>query len=565
MCAVVNLLFAAIELVGVSGSNLSARAFFDANNVKVGDPIILTVDFIGSADFKDLHPPALSRAVLKKDWKIDDLSAKTDTFLDARRLTYRVRPMREGVLWFPALEFSFTDPSGESRLVRSNEIPVHATLGDQVVLNGLEESADEGFPQPPELITELDSDDDDILFKWRRALSKPSAEVFAAFDFPAAKMNEATMAIKEGNWARAMTIYSQLEWFIGQTPAIERGIIAALALKNDDAAAELPAWRVVLRPLLKYAWRGRLIAVLSLAFALSLLFFVFGRLARALAVIAFALLIVTPASAETIESVTTNANGMIVYRKVTTSGKVSGIEPASFFDRMRNRKPVKIDVSLTPDRGELTVGERFELTLSVDMPRYVNFDSGIRLSIAEQPSMTQIGSTRQLPAIASKNPTNNVQRLVFPMRADAVFTNLNFTVDGAYSFAGDSFFFRQTYPYSSGIKTAPLVVKPLPAEGRPEDFSGIIAENVGLSEYCDILTPSTNDVITINYKLRTSGIVPDDFLPKDVAFAWRQGEWQRYFVADGAPKTPEFSIFYYDPAAKSYKRVTTGGTPLAYK
>ena len=96
LCDMLSLLLAAIQLVGVEGSDLRARAFFDANNVKVGDPMVLTIDFLGEADFKDLHPPALAKAVGRKDWKLDDISAKTDTFRDARRLTYRVRPMREG-------------------------------------------------------------------------------------------------------------------------------------------------------------------------------------------------------------------------------------------------------------------------------------------------------------------------------------------------------------------------------------------------------------------------------------------------------------------------------------
>ena len=45
------LLAAVIELTGVKGSDLSARAYFDANNVMVGDPMVLTIDFIGEADF----------------------------------------------------------------------------------------------------------------------------------------------------------------------------------------------------------------------------------------------------------------------------------------------------------------------------------------------------------------------------------------------------------------------------------------------------------------------------------------------------------------------------------
>ena len=78
------LLLCAIELTGVTGNDLRARAFFDANNVKVGDPLVLTVDFLGDAEFRDLHPPVLSKVVDRRDWKLDDASAKTDTFRDAR-------------------------------------------------------------------------------------------------------------------------------------------------------------------------------------------------------------------------------------------------------------------------------------------------------------------------------------------------------------------------------------------------------------------------------------------------------------------------------------------------
>ena len=74
-CAV--FLLAAVKLVGVTGGELTTRAYFDVNNAKVGDPLVLTIDFVGDADFTALHPPALSRHVPKEDWKVDDLSAKT--------------------------------------------------------------------------------------------------------------------------------------------------------------------------------------------------------------------------------------------------------------------------------------------------------------------------------------------------------------------------------------------------------------------------------------------------------------------------------------------------------
>ena len=54
------LLLAAIKLAGVTGGELTTRVYFDVNNAKVGDPLVLTIDFIGEADFTALHPPALA-------------------------------------------------------------------------------------------------------------------------------------------------------------------------------------------------------------------------------------------------------------------------------------------------------------------------------------------------------------------------------------------------------------------------------------------------------------------------------------------------------------------------
>lgn len=320
------LLAAAIELTGVTGTDLRARAFFDANNVKVGDPLVLTVDFIGSADFRALHPPLLSRVLTAADWKIDDKSAKTDTFRDARRLIYRVRPMREGLLKFPALEFAYASPTGVRRIVTANEIPVHAKKGTQVVVAEIGEDL-EKLPEPPELIREVRDLADDLDFAWRRALAKPTAEAFAAFDFPEARMNEATMALREGNWARALAIYRRLEWTLGQTPEIERGIIAALARKFDSPYAELPVWRVVLRPWLKFPLLPRVGIVVGGFALLALVFGLIGKLIRVFAALAVALCFVQPVFGNTVEeTVVTNANGSVTITRLTkdASGNLIG-------------------------------------------------------------------------------------------------------------------------------------------------------------------------------------------------------------------------------------------------
>ena len=604
-----TVLFAAIELVGVVGGDLRARAFFDVNNVKVGDPMVLTIDFLGEADFKSLHPPALSRAVDRKDWKLDDVSAKTDTYRDARRLTYRVRPMREGVLWFPALTFEYTGTDGVRRQVRANEIPVHSKVGAQVVVEEMGEDRNE-MPKPPALVRELQASvSEDVTFAWKKALAKPGADAFAAFDFPEAKMNEATCAIRDGNWARAMKIYQTLEWRVGQTPEIERGIVAALAVRYENPAVELPVWRQVMRPILRYDWKGRIGLVVGGFGLLALVFWLLGRGIRAVACLATVLLVALPMAAETVETVVTNADGSVVHRKIVTgknggmsfsfsSTTSSGGALPSFssggrrrfggglfdmfddFDPFGSRRHVRypkvsIGVRLEPDRPSVVVGEDFNLILSLEHPRYVSLSEGLRVAIEEQANLQQTAPGRPLSPAASRNPTNVVQRIALPMRVETAFRGpLHFTVEGEYLFAGEHSFFSTPHAFSSGRQDAALTVRPFPEAGRPDDFGGIVSEGLRIHETCDILKVETNDVVTITYRMYPKGYVPADFLPRGAAFEWvrppaRDGhaaeiEYRRFFVANGEKATPKLSVSYFDPVKRAYRRAETGGTPLTY-
>ena len=571
---VLSLLVAAIQLTGVEGTDLRARAFFDANNVKVGDPLVLTIDFLGEADFKDLHPPALSKAVGRKDWKLDDVSAKTDTFRDARRLTYRVRPLHGGVLWFPALEFEYEGRDGAKRLVRSNEIPVHAKAGDDVVVEEMGEDAN-AMPQPPALVRELDAEglglSEDDLFHWRKAMAKPTADAFAEFDFPEARMNEATCAIREGKWARAVSIYRKLEWTTGQTPEIERGIVAALALRHDNPSVELPVWRQILRPLLRFGWRGRAGIVVGGLAALALLFWLLGRGIRAVACVVAAVGLVGSANAQGLfEQFEQMEQRMRQQMQQAFGGGFGHV-----FEK-EERQPVSIVARVTTDRRELQVGDTFAFIISLEAPKSVSVGQ-IRIVPSENFGLTFAGQAANLPDGVSANTNNVVKRLSVPARYDVPFRGrMAFSVEGMASSRQKRGFGFFSFSNSFRCETDPIEieVKPLPSEKQPADFAGIVSEGLRIHETCDLLTVETNDVVTITYRLYPNGYVPAGFLPKDAAFEWmrqtddegraREIEYRRYFVADGAAETPRVEISYYDPRTKTYKTAKTGGTPLKY-
>ena len=121
LSAILGAFLGLITLDGVTGGRLAARAEFDSNNVRLGDPMELAICFVsdGSADFSQIHPPEISSQVDSNLWRIDDASEKTETLTQdyrdmwgqvfrreqGRKLIYRVRPLKEGVLEFPKLEF----------------------------------------------------------------------------------------------------------------------------------------------------------------------------------------------------------------------------------------------------------------------------------------------------------------------------------------------------------------------------------------------------------------------------------------------------------------------------
>lgn len=610
------LLFCAIHLVGVQGDALRARAFFDANNVRVGDPLVLTLDFMGSASFENLHPPALMRQVDPHDWKIDDLSAKTQTFPAMRRLTYRVRPMREGVLWFPSLAFSYEgaggSPSNAVKVVRTNEIPVHAKKGDRIALQEIPDDVP-AFPEPPPLVQDpalyapsLALSKDDV-FLWEKACQEATTNAFAPFSFPAARLNEASCALAAKDWAKALAIYRRLEWQIGQTPEIEQGLLAALALKTGSPDVELPFYREALRPLLRLNWMGRAAACVGGVAVFALLVFLLNRLIRLVACVAFLCLLAGSLDAETVETVTTNSDGSVTHRKVVTGGNgnfsysftsstssssslpsatvrppqdlfKSFFDDSPFFSAESPRETADVEARLKPSKSEVTAGEVFDLVLSLEQPRSLS-PGDVTLSIREKDAgkIVLTGPVSPLVDGRSANPTNVVKRWAIEARAQEPLTNLHFSAQGTVYARRSTGFFSTRVPlaFKTPVKTVPFAVLDLPSDGRDDAFFGVVARTASLEERCDLKKVGTNDVVTISYLLKASGYVPEDAVPTSVAYEWQRTadpatgetlvEYRRYFVADGAKKaTPAFEISYFDPDVKAYKRLRVGDTPFAF-
>lgn len=543
---ILAVLFTIIKLTGVIGDDLAARAFFDCHNVKVGDPMTLTLDFFGEAEFKDLHPPKLSKVLDPKDWKVDDKSAKTLTVEGARRLTYRVRPLREGLLWLPKLDFEYETKEGEKQIVASNPAPVRVKKGAQVEVAEIGEDYSK-MPAAPTLIAEVKGQgegeewSEDQEFQWARALNKPSAEAFAVFDFPEARMNEAIMSIREGNWARAMNLLHKLEWEIGQTEIWEKAMIAALALKYDNPQAELPVWRKVLRPILKFDWKNRVGLIFSALVVLIVLGKLLGKLVRIIAVL---MLLALPAFAE---------DPFAMMEKMMERQRQQMQNMMSFSFGGEAEEPIEVKAKVEVDKSIVSVGEEFHFIVSFDAPAEYSIGQ-VRITPSEIFGMKVTGQT--------KNIDN--RKLSIPVRYDVPMkTRLAFAIDGMVSgkreSKGQGRQFSFTFSNSFHVDAPKIALEVKPLEGAPENFSGVIANKLDISYKILDKDTEEGDVVRIYYLLEPhGGFIPKRYLPEGIAFEDKRNlqdgstSYIRFWINDGGAPSP-IEIVYYNPETKTYE------------
>ena len=561
-------LLGAISLGDISGERLAARAHFDVNNVCRGELMKLYIDFTGDADFENLHPPELSREVDPKVWRVDDESAKTDTDEYSRRLVYRVYPMKEGLVEFPSLEFEY-GAQDSIRKVSTRSVPVHVKPGTQAALAGLDEADDE-LPMPDGLLFDVTSRtlDDDEAFAWRKACAQATSAAFAKFDFPEARLNEAAALVNEGYWAKALKIYYRLEWQIGQTSAIERGIVAALARKNGERMAELPAWRVALRPVLAYGWSGRAGIICGIIGAFALLCFIAAKAIRLFVTLAVVVSFTAlPCSAQDIFEEMDRIHRQMMERMNSMMQATSPSGAMHMTINGEREDPVQISAAVAMSPEDVQVGETFKFIVDIESPKSVTLDQ-LRFTPSEMFGLVASGKAEELGRVECANPSNTIRRIAVPVRYDVPFKgDVSFRVDGMASrrrqTGNSSFSFSQSF---SAVSPALQVeIKPLPADNQPADFSGAIGEGFKLSANANITRVETNDVVTITYTLSCkSGYIPSTTVSEFIIRRPGSISWQEYFIARGETKTPLRTIVCYDTSSRTYKRIGANRFSLEY-
>jgi len=95
-------------------------------NVRVGDPIELTIEIFGDGPVESLPPPLLTaNRQLNEDFRVPAEKLAGDVRNARRRFSVTIRPTHEGVTAVPAIEYPYFDPDAERFVVaHSKPIPL---------------------------------------------------------------------------------------------------------------------------------------------------------------------------------------------------------------------------------------------------------------------------------------------------------------------------------------------------------------------------------------------------------------------------------------------------------
>jgi hypothetical protein len=543
-----------LELSGFNGSELSVFSKFDNNNVKLGDPVKYEITFRGNGDFTSLRTPQIAKAVGNREWKVDMFSVKTTTFKNAKVFEYMMLPLKEGLVYFPQVEFSF---GKDGQIIKTQEIPVSVRAGEKVFLAGTDEDYEDEMMPDGIVVTPPEDLSEDDMFIWQKACRTLDPELFAKFDFPVARLNAASCHLIKNQWAKAMGIYKALEWRIGQTKEIEHGIMCCISRKTGQKSAQLPAWREAFRFVLKYDWKLRISVVLGCVISVFLSFFVLHRLIKILAVLAIVFIVPQDAYSfsSLFESLRSRHNSFF----------------SGFGTQMHSNEVAEIKAEISLPEKSLMVGEPFAFEIGLEVPEKSALHS-IRLDFDKTYALTFTGGNETLSDGKSDKKGYLRKRFKVYARYDApIETAIQATISGMirvvrrYNSGGMNSVMTSENSFTVNSNKLRVKVLPLDEASRPKDFLGVVGCDASITSTIRENVFRTNDVVVVENSFTIDGFVPEGAFEGVFERNERTVSFRSYFIADGRDEIPSKEVAYYDTKTRSYKFVMSAPIKINYR
>jgi len=575
---------------GAIGTRLTATAALDTTVCTAGDPLLLTLDLAGDADFSRVTPPDLAAPLAAAGFRLDAASARSDTRDGGKSFTWRVRPLKTGTFDFPALSLGWYDTSARTyRTAVTQPLPIQAKAGAQAALAAATETEEEdaSFPMPDGL--DLDLDETDFTLKHALVLAlratdeksfRTAADTYADFLakrgrdrlFDAADLNPfdrtgekrarhyrnlAALRLLGGDARAALRACRQAEWAAGETPATRRCVQAACARLRNDPRADLPVPRILFPFWYRFALAGRALIVLGALLALVLLFRLAAVSGRRTAVLFLAV------------------------------GLAAGARGQGFFQRFNfgggRTAPAVSGVLFTEPRTVL-VGEPFAFILELETDKDAGLDD-LRVGGLPDADADHItyGAFENLADKPAKNPKKVVKRLRLPARFLAPFSRrIDAVVNGMATVRTRTGFGSSSFSTSFGcpLPGLDLTVAPLPVAGRPAGYSGAIGRGFRLVYTLKPDRVRPGDLVEATCTLTFDGYFPTNAVPrfapwpagfkvyplKETARDAHSVTWRRMLVPENVTATnaAAAAVDYYDLATKKYATLRAAPAPLVF-
>ena len=579
-----------LSFCGAVAEDFSAVASVDSNVCISGDPLLFTLELSGATDSAMVYAPPVAAAFKGASFRLDEASLKTETLAASKRFVWRIRAVGAGTVEIPSIEISWFDVKSRTyKTVRTEEIPVQIKAGEQATLGAIDEIGGETdcFPLPDGI--SLPFSPKNFTLKHAvslaaRAVSEKdfaaAAERYAAFvelldadrsvadgedgaSFRAVHLcNLGALYVMSGKPREAVKAYSKSEWATGSTPETVRGLKAAYARIRNDPRADLPLPRILFPFWFAMSLAGRGLAAVGAFAVFALLFFFAVRAGRRLAVVVL-------------------AGGAVCSAYAWPFGRNSPF--SGFFDDMPSVRmgiggnvcPIGVDACFGND--VVSVGEPVEMIVRLNPGSVSIAENSVNVE-ADFPDNTAHGRLVQ---------TSNCEYRVRTTFLKPGTNNVKIAVSGAYSGSyvvtnGNMISSGRVMNQSFRLEPPPLsvVVRPLPDNGRPLDFTGAVGRNFKLTQK---LTPDKvrpGDLVTAQYNLVFDGYCPSnaeirvdnlsrEFKAYDMREVSRDANtvvWRQMIV----PRTTEatnsalVSFSYYDLRTKRYARAKAGPVALTF-
>lgn len=581
---------------GAIASEFSATASLDTNVCTAGDPLLLTLELSGAAEASMVHAPPVAEAFRGSPFRLDASSLKTETLAASKRFTWRVRAVSAGTVEFPALEVSWFDRDARAyRTVRTEPIPIQVKAGEQAALGALDEIGGETdeFPMPDGLDLPFEAKSFTLKHALSLALRAESekdflaaAERYASFMETLRGGGEAAAApdgaaFSATHWANvgalyvmagkpreALHAYIRSEHVTGATAGTERGVRAAIARLRNDPRAELPLPRILFPFWFRFSLVGRIALSIGALLVLALLFWAAMRAGRKLAVVA----------------VFCGLTSSVLAWPFGRRDPFGGRDPfAGFFDDMPAMRmghgadacPIKAKAWFSST--VTMVGEPVELVVTVE-PGTVRIEPGSIKLEAGFPELVEKGSLRndspdvyKVRATFLEPGTNDI-----PLAVSGVYSGAYCVTNGNMISSGHV----MNQPFRIELNPARVAVKPLPANGRPLDFSGAVGTRFALTQRLSPDKVHPGDLVTAEYRLEFDGYCPsnaevrvDNMSREFKAYDTKETErdaksvtWRQILV----PRTTEatnsalVSFSFYNLRTKRYERARATPARLTF-